>query len=296
MLSAELIAKVRRLEITSAKLVQEIFAGQYTSVFKGHGLEFSDIREYQWGDDIRAMHWKALARSGGEAFIKRFVEERQLTVMMAVDISGSQNFGSNRSSKREVVQDVAGLLTYMAMKNKDRAGLLMFTDRTELYLPARSGRGHALRILRELVACQPQSTQTDLKSAVRFLLQMTKKRSIVFLISDFLADIPEIELAILGKKHDVVAVTIEDPAERRLPALAARVRLQDAERPGFIRELDLRHQDDLDFLSRETQKKREALSAFLRRAGIDQLDLQTGKNFTDALAAFFRKRQEKNRR
>ncbi|MBI2069685.1 MAG: DUF58 domain-containing protein [Elusimicrobia bacterium] len=293
MLSADLLAKVRRLEITSAKLVEEIFAGQYLSVFKGRGIEFSDVRDYQWGDDIRAMHWRALARSGGKPYIKRFIEERQLTVVLAIDLSGSQDFGSKERAKRELVQDVAGLLAYMALKNKDRVGLFLFTDQTELFLPPRSGRSHALRIMRELVAFQPSSEKTDLRLGMRFLLQMIKKRSIVFLISDFLDTGFETELGILGKKHDVIAVSVDDPAEETLPVLPARVILEDAENPGLIGELDLRREDHLSYLSESTAQWKEEMREFFRRSGIDLLELSTDKDFTDALMAFFRRRQQK---
>ncbi|MBI4667911.1 MAG: DUF58 domain-containing protein [Elusimicrobia bacterium] len=293
MLSAELIAKVRRLEITSAKLVEEMFAGQYLSVFKGRGIEFSDVRDYQWGDDIRAMHWKAMARFAGKPFIKRFAEERQLTVILAVDVSGSQDFGSASRSKRDVIQDAAGLLTYMAMKNKDRAGLFLFSDRAELYLPARSGRFHALRILRELVAFQPSSAKTDILFGVKFLLQMIKKRSIIFLISDFLDSGFETELSILAKKHDVIAVSIEDPAEKELPSLPAKVRLEDAENSGSLGELDLRRKDWLELLSDENAKAKEQLQSYFDRAGMDHLELSTTGDLADALTAFFKKRRQK---
>lgn len=295
-LSADLIAKIRRLEITSAKLVEEMFAGKYQSVFKGRGIEFSDVRDYQWGDDIRAMHWKAMARFAGKPFIKRFTEERELTVILAVDVSGSQNFGSGERTKREIIQDVAGTLAYLAMKNKDRVGLLLFSDRTELYLPARGGRFHALRILRELVGFAPASQGTDIKIALTHLLQMVKKKAIVFLISDFWHSQDESdfskELAILAKKHDVIAVTVDDPAEAALADIPAIVSLEDPE-TGALHDFDLRRTDLREILGEETQRHQNQLDLLFKRCGIDRLELSTLSDFAEALIELFKKRERR---
>ncbi|MBI4368985.1 MAG: DUF58 domain-containing protein [Elusimicrobia bacterium] len=291
MISSELIAKVKRLEITSAKLVQEIFSGQYQSVFKGRGLEFSDLREYQWGDDIRAMHWRALARSGGRPYIKRFIEEREMTLVLAIDVSLSLEFGSGQNTKTQVAQDLGGILAYMALQNKDRIGLLMFSDRRELFLPPRGGRLHALRLMRELVAGAPSSPKTNIKLAAQFLLQGVKKRSVIFFMSDFIDQDFEKEFSILGKKHDLIAVTISDPIEEDLPSIPARLRLTDAEGNASIMELDLREKKFLGLLKQDNALKRQSLRDFLARSRIDHLELSTTRHFVDDLVLFFRKRE-----
>lgn len=292
MLSAQILARIRRLEIKSAKLVQEIFAGKYTSVFKGRGIEFSDVRDYQWGDDIRAMHWKAMARFAGKPFIKRFTEERELTVILAVDISGSLGFGSRDLAKREVAQDLGGLIAYLALQNKDRVGLLLFTDQIELYLPPKSRRTLALRIMRELVSCSPQSSGTNIKAALSFLLQTLKKRAIIFLISDFLGQDFEKELKILGRKHDLIAVTIADPLETTWPALPATLRLSDLENADIAWELNLRHAGALDSIKQEAEEQKESLRQLFSSCGAGHLELSTETDFTDALIAFFAKREK----
>ena len=293
MLTPEALAKIRRLEISSTKLVEEIFSGKYLSVFKGRGIEFSDIRGYQWGDDIRAMHWKAMARFAGEAFIKRFTDERQLTVVLAVDYSGSLNFGSKARAKKELLQDVAGLIAYLTLKNKDRVGLLAFTDQIELFLPPKSGRTHALRILRELVSFRATSTKTDLPAALTFIAKTIKKRAILFLISDFLGQGFEKQLSILAKKHDCIAISIEDPLETSLPTLPAKLAIEDSEDPDSELVVDLRQQAFLQAISENIKETKETLQTTFASYGIDHWKLSTDKNFVDALVKFFTAREAK---
>ncbi len=293
MLTPEALAKIRRLEITSKKLVEEMFSGKYLSVFKGRGIEFSDIRAYQWGDDIRAMHWKAMARFAGEAFIKRFTDERQLSVVLAVDWSGSLNFGSKTQAKKTMLQDVAGLITYLALKNKDRVGLVAFTDQIELFLPLKSGRMHALRILRELVSFRAKSAKTDLPGALSFIAKTIKKRAILFLISDFLGSGFQKQLSILAKKHDCIAISIEDPLETTLPSLPVKLALEDSEDPDSELTLDLRQGAYLQAISENIAETKEALETAFAAHGIDHLKLSTDKNFVDALVKFFVAREAK---
>lgn len=293
MLSAELLAKIRRLEIKSAKLVQEIFSGSYKSIFKGRGIEFSDIRDYQYGDDVRAMHWQALARFPDKPSLKRFSEERELTVIIAADLSGSLSFGSASHLKRDILAELSGVIAYMAMKNKDKVGLFLFTDKTELYLPPKSSRTHTLRLIRELVGFEPKSRGTDLKSALAFLLQTVKKRSIIFFASDFMGEDFEKEFSILARKHDLIAVSVSDPLERKIPQLPARLRLEDAENTGSVWELNLRDGDMLQEIGRQFEERRAYLAQLFKRNGVDHLKLTTETDFIDTLVNFFAKRERR---
>ncbi len=217
MLSTELIKKIHHIEIRTRRLVNDSYAGDYHSIFKGRGMEFDEVRPYQLGDEIRTIDWNVTARTG-EPHVKRYVEERELTVMLVVDASASENFGSIQRFKRELAAELTAVLSFAATTNNDKVGLMIFTDQIELYIPPRKGRRHVLRMIRELLAFEPKSRGTDIKMALDKVNQILKRRSIVFVISDFLSD-PESyrkELNITNKRHDVIAVDLNDPLEMKM--------------------------------------------------------------------------------
>ncbi|HUV27101.1 MAG TPA: DUF58 domain-containing protein, partial [Anaerolineales bacterium] len=207
MLTSELIKKIHRIEIRTRRLVNDSYAGEYHSIFKGRGMEFDEVRPYQMGDEIRSIDWNVTARTG-EPHVKRFVEERELTVMLVVDTSGSENFGSVNRFKRELAAELTAVLSFAATTNNDKVGLLIFTDRVELFIPPRKGRRHVLRLIRELLAFEPESRGTDIKLALDTVNQILKRRSIVFLVSDFLvpAESYQRELTVTNKRHDVISI------------------------------------------------------------------------------------------
>src|SRR5262245_1026883 len=219
---------VRRIEIRTNRLVSEGMGGEYKSVFKGRGMEFAEVREYVPGDDIRTIDWNVTARTGG-AFVKRFAEERELTLMLLVDVSGSGAFGSGDRSKTELAAEVSAVLAFAAIRNNDRVGAILFTDRVERYIPPRRGRRHVLAVVRDLLWHRPQSRGTDIAGALTFLSRVAVKRAIVFLISDFRADGFERALRLAHRKHDVIAIPVRDPREEALPPVGL-LSLEDAER------------------------------------------------------------------
>jgi uncharacterized protein (DUF58 family) len=218
MLPRELIKKIRRIEIVTARQAQNQLAGAYHSVFKGLGMAFSEVRQYQPGDDVRLIDWNVTARMQ-EPYIKLFVEEREMTVMLLVDASGSGQFGSREQAKREVAAEIAALLAFSAIKNNDRIGLVIFTDRIEKFVPPKKGRKHVLALITEILSFQPRSRGTDLRAGLEFLGKVARRRSVAFLVSDFIVDggVPEKALRIAQRKHDLVPVTITDPMEEDLP-------------------------------------------------------------------------------
>lgn len=237
MTTIDLMKKIRRLEIRTRHLVEDLFAGSYLSVFKGRGIEFDQVRKYEMGDDARSVDWNVTARMG-ELYVKRFVEERELTMLLAVDVSASNDFGTQGQFKRDAALEMTALLAFAAVRNNDKVGLLLFTDRVEKFIPPRKGRRHILRILRELLAFEPQGRGTDLGVALEYLNRAMKRRGIVVLVSDFQAE-PESyrqALNIAGKRHDVIAIDLRDPMESEI-ANVGLLALQDAE-TGEIVEVD----------------------------------------------------------
>ena len=230
MLTDELVAKVRRIEITTRQLVDDGLAGEYLSVFKGRGMEFDEVRQYVPGDDVRTIDWNVTARSG-EPYVKSYVEERELTVMLVVDVSRSGEFGTKNRFKRELAVELAGVLSIAATTNNDKVGLLLFSDRVELLIPPTKGRSHVLRLLRELLAFEPEGSGTDLRLALDTIFVLLKRRSIVFLVSDFLADPESYRQALLvtNQQHDVVAFDLSDPLEREMADVGV-IALEDAEK------------------------------------------------------------------
>ncbi|MBI2420277.1 MAG: DUF58 domain-containing protein [Ignavibacteriales bacterium] len=218
MAEKDIFKKVRELEIATRGLVNQVFSGEYHSVFKGRGMEFSEVREYQYGDDIRNIDWNVTARFG-HPFIKVFEEERELTVILVVDLSGSQNFGSSGKTKKQIAAELSAILAFSALKNNDKVGCILFTDTIEKFIPPRKKKGHILRIIKEILAFEPERTGTGIKQALEFLSSTIKKRSIVFLISDFLDDGYDQILKIIGRKHDLVGISLADEREYKMPSV-----------------------------------------------------------------------------
>jgi len=235
-ITPELLAQVRRLTIRSRKAVEEVFAGAYRSAFRGKGLEFSEVREYVPGDDVRSIDWNVTARHGNP-FVKRFDEERELTVVVALDLSGSLRFGSRKRTKRDAAAEAGALVALAASRNRDRVGLLLFTDRIELYLPPSKSRSRSLRIVRELVAFEPKGTGTDMNQALSFLGRVLRRRAVLFLISDWFADSFERPLNLLTRRHELVTIEVEDPLEESIPERGL-LHLRDLE-TGSTRVVDL---------------------------------------------------------
>ncbi|MCG9791853.1 DUF58 domain-containing protein [Flavobacterium algicola] len=223
----DLLKKVRKIEIKTRRLSDHIFSGEYHTSFKGRGMTFSEVRQYQYGDDIRAIDWNVTARYN-EAHVKVFEEERELTMMLMVDISGSEGFGSTKAFKKDIITEISATMAFSATQNNDKIGLILFTDQIELYIPPKKGRSHVLRIIRELIEFQPKSQKTDLAQALKFLSSTQKKKAIVFLMSDFMVSDYEHTLKIAGKKHDITGIRVYDVREETMPNLGI-VEMTDAE-------------------------------------------------------------------
>src|SRR4051794_28282581 len=288
--AAEVLKKIRALEIKTKGLVQTIFAGDYHSVFKGRGMNFEDVREYQPGDEIRAIDWNVTARMGN-AFVKKFTEERELTVVLVVDVSASGNFGSVSQSKRELAAEVACLLAFSAIRNNDKVGLLLFTDRVELFIPPKKGRSHTLRIIREILFFQPQGRRTEPALALDYLNKLITRRAVVFFISDFQAPDFSQALAVTGRRHDFIAIRVEDERERVFPNIGL-ITLEDAETGEQI-EINTANRTTRTKLSDTVQQYEIELSRVLRRNNIDSITLRTGEDYLPALRAFFKQREHR---
>ena len=288
----ELLAKVRKIEIRTRKLVEELTGGAWHSVYKGRGIEFAEVREYTPDDDVRDIDWNVTARTG-TPFIKRYAEERELTVILAVDASSSLLFGKPGSTKREEAAGIAALLALSAIRNNDKVGLLVFTDRTELWLPPKSGRKHVLRLVRELLAFEPESHGTDLGNAMDSLAKNLKRRSVIFLISDFITDLSfEKQLKILNMKHDLAAVRITDNLELALPGLAL-LSLKDAE-SGATAWFDGTSASAGKLFAENVREKRDSVSGIFQRSKVDVVDLICGEDPVVPLMNFFRRRRRRN--
>jgi uncharacterized protein (DUF58 family) len=317
MIPREILKKIRQIEIRTKRLVSESLAGHYHSVFKGQGMNFDEVREYQPGDDVRSIDWNVTARMN-HPFIKKFVEERELTVMLLVDLSGSGLFGSGEQSKRELAAEIASILAFSAIKNNDKVGLILFTSTVEKFIPPRKGRFHVLRVIREILFFEPEQRQTDLNAALQFLSRVTNQRSIVVVISDFLGQTEpsrtEIEahlrrrvvssdglrqasltsLRQAKRKHDVVAVQITDPFEMTLPNIG-RIVLKDAE-TGHVVEVDTGDARKRAAFASRQKKAHQELESLLGSAGIDGIQLRTDQPYISALSRFFETREKRRRR
>ncbi|MBL0939982.1 MAG: DUF58 domain-containing protein [Gemmatimonadaceae bacterium] len=287
---AEVLRQVRRIEVRTRRLVDSRFAGEYRSLFKGQGMEFAEVREYQPGDEVRSIDWNVSARMG-KPFVKRYVEERELTIMLALDLSGSARFGTRARFKHDLAIELAGVLSLAAVRNNDRVGLMLFTDHIEHALPARKGRKHALRLIRDLLTVEPTGRGTDMNVAVDHLMRLLPHRSVVFLASDFLTADAEKPLARLAQRHDVIAITLEDPAERALPDVGA-ARFEDPE-TGEIIEIDTSHPAVRASFARKVAETEDARRKLFGRLGLDEIIVHTEHGYVDALLAFFRARSRR---
>ncbi len=289
MLTKDLIAQVRKIEIRTRRIVDEITGGAYHSVFKGRGIEFSEVREYIPGDDVRDIDWNVTARMG-HPYIKKFVEERELTVILAVDISASGLFGSADRTKAERATEIAALLAFSAIRNNDKVGLLLFSDKVELYLPPRSGRIHGLRLIRELVAAEPGG-KTDINVALEHLMKVVNKRAVMFLLSDLICDNDyEKLLKIMNKRHDVISVRVLDPMELAWN-IGGGIMVEDAESGGMC--LFPGGGSERASYSDAATIMHEANAKVCKRAKVDMIDVRCGEDFVKPLVKFFDKRQKR---
>jgi uncharacterized protein (DUF58 family) len=293
MLTAETIRRIRRIQIRTSRLVTDLLAGQYHSAFKGRGMEFEEVRPYAVGDEIRSIDWNVSARLG-EPHVKVFREERELTVVLAVDLSGSLSFGSVGELKRELLAEIAGTLAYSAIRNSDKVALLAFTDRIELFVPPRKGPRHVLRIIRELLTLKPQGRRTDLPQGIEEVRRIFRRRGVVFLASDFLDEGWERPLRSLRRRHEVIPICVEDRREHTLPAIGL-LELADAESGDRV-VVDTSDPAIRRRYASLAAARRELQTDSFRRLGIEPIRVETGKSFIDPIAAHFRRREGRRRR
>ncbi len=290
MIPAELAQKIRYIQIFTSKTVNDVLAGEYHSVFKGQGMEFQEVRLYQPGDEIRSIDWNVTARTG-EPHVKRFVEERELSVLFLVDLSASGDFGSAGKLKNEVAAEICALLAFSAIKNNDKVGLVVFTDDIECFVPPAKGTSHVLRLIRDLLQFRPQRTRTSIAKAIDYLGRITRKRSVVFLVSDFLDDDFERPLRILARRHDVIAVSLSDPLEQKLPD-AGLVELEDAE-TGQLLQIDTGSSEIRTRYQALAAERRDRLRQIFHSMDVDQIDVTTNRDYIRDLVRFFRARERR---
>lgn len=300
MIPKEILKKVRKIEIRTKRLVNDVFAGEYHSVFQGRGMEFAEVREYQPGDDIRSIDWNVTARMG-EPYVKRFQEERELTVMFLIDASASGDFGTanpiekgeSPKTKRDLAAEICALLAFSAINNNDKVGLIFFTDDVEKYVPPKKGRQHVLRVIREVLYFEPRGKGSNIKSALEFFSKITHRRATAFLISDFMDSGYEKALRVANRKHDCVAIRITDPRELKLPNVGL-IELEDAE----TGELILVDTSDRQFRERYTTQnflRMEKTQQQFRKMKVDQIDIFTDKSYVEPLMKFFKLRERRFR-
>ena len=286
----ELLKKVRRIEIKTRGMVNQVFSGEYHSVFKGRGMEFSEVREYQFGDDIRSIDWNVSARFN-HPFVKVFEEERELTVMLVVDLSRSGEFGTGKQLKNEIAAEICAVLAFSAIKNNDKVGLILFTDRIEKFVPPKKGRFHILRIIRELISFSAQGTGTNIREALEYFNHVNKKRTIAFLISDFIDEGYDKILRIISKKHDVIAVEIADPREEQIPAVGL-MKLRDAE-TGKERWVDTANPAVRKSFEKFWQTRREARRSMFVRSKVDAIPIRIDRPYIKPIVDFFQRRERR---
>ena len=285
--ASELLKKVRRIEIKTRGLSRHIFAGEYHSAFKGRGIAFSEVREYQYGDDIRSIDWNVTARFN-HPYVKIFEEERELTVMLLVDVSGSGKFGTSRVYKRDMLTEVAAVLSFSAIFNNDKIGVIFFSDIVEKFIPPQKGRKHILRIIRELLDFSPKSNRTNLNEPLRYLTNVIKKRCTAFIISDFMAPSFEESLRIAANKHDVVALKIFDPAERSIPDIGM-VKVSDAE-TGREKWIDTSAGNARREYEKWWEEHLLLVKSIFNRCGVDSTEMSTGEDYVKPLIRLFKRR------
>jgi len=283
----ELLKKVRKIEIKTRRLSDHVFGGEYHSTFKGRGMTFSEVRQYQFGDDVRNIDWNVTARYN-EPFVKVFEEERELTLMLMVDISGSEFFGTQEQFKNEIITEIAATLAFSAMQNNDKTGLILFSDEIELYIPPKKGKSHVLRIIRELIEFKPKSNKTDIANALKFLSSVMKKKAIVFVLSDFIADNYRDTLKIASKKHDLTGIRIYDKAEENIPNLGM-VQMQDQE----TGELLLVNTGSKSVRNQYYSYHRERVDYFTEsftKSGAGALSTRVDESYVKKLLGYFKRR------
>ena len=290
MLTKELLKQVRQIEIRTKGLVNQVFSGEYHSVFKGRGMEFSEVREYQFGDDIRNIDWNVTARFG-HPFIKIFEEERELTVILMADLSGSLIFGSVDKTKQQIAAEISAILAFSALKNNDKVGLILFTDKIEKFVPPRKGRKHVLRIIREVLSFEPEGKSTNLKAALEYMNNAIKRRSIVFLLSDFMDTGYEKILRIVGKRHDLIGMVLNDKREDEIPDMGL-VKFTDAE-TGIERWIDTGDKQTRFLFKKMRERDREDLQSLFLSSRLDSVEIDTGQNYIKPLVRFFRMRERR---
>lgn len=290
MLTKELLKQVRQIEIRTKGLVNQVFSGEYHSVFKGRGMEFSEVREYQFGDDIRNIDWNVTARFG-HPYIKIFEEERELTVILMVDLSGSLMFGSANKTKQRVAAELSAILAFSALKNNDKVGLILFTNKIEKFVPPRKGRKHVLRIIREVLSFEPEGKSTNLRGALEYMNNAIKKKSIAFLISDFIDDGYEKILRIVGRKHDLIGIVLDDKREKEIPNIGL-IKLTDSE-TGTERWIDTSSRRVRDMMFSEHKEKEKVRNSIFIRSGLDKIEVTAGSNYITPLVQFFRRREKR---
>jgi uncharacterized protein (DUF58 family) len=288
----EILKKVKRIEITTRGLVNDVFSGEYHSVFRGRGMEFAEVREYQIGDDIRTIDWNVTARQG-HPFVKVFEEERELTVMLLVDVSSSGEFGTFEQMKGEIAAEICALLAFSAIKNNDKVGLIIFSDQVEKFVAPKKGKSHVLRVIREILYHEPQGTQTNIAEALEFLSRVTRRRSVVFLVSDFMSSGYEKALQIANKRHDIVSVTISDPREIDLPNVGF-IELEDAE-TGETFLVDTSSLDVRKEFAAATNTAVLEREKLFRSLNVDYIDIRTDQSYIEPLIRFFRMRAKRFR-
>jgi len=286
----EVLKKIRRIEIRTRRIVNDLFSGEYHSVFKGQGMEFDEVREYQPGDDIRSIDWNVTARMD-HPYVKRYMEERELIVMFLLDVSASGRFGSGYQTKIDTAAEICALLAFSAIQNNDKVGAVTFTDDIEQYIPPEKGRKHVLHVIRELLFQEPKGRRTDIGQAISFLMRVLKRRAIVFLISDFYSPDFSRPMAMAARKFDLVALKIADPREEQL-AGSGLLRVWDQEL-GVERVVDLGRRGAKEAFARHVAEQDEALSALFRRYGVDSVDIDTNSDYIRPLSVFFRSRAKR---
>ena len=290
--ASELLKKVRKIEIKTKGLSRNIFAGEYHSAFKGRGMAFSEVREYQFGDDIRNIDWNVTARYG-HPFIKIFEEERELTVMLLVDVSGSRDFGTIERMKKNVIVELAAIISFSAISNNDKIGVIFFSDRIEKFIPPQKGRSHTLRIISELLEFEPVSRKTDISVALRYLTNALKRRVTAFVISDFMDNLPSLEqsLSIANNKHDMIGLRIYDERETFLPSVGM-IKLKDAE-TGEYMWVDTSSKTVRETYNRHWTEKNKQLDNLLKKTGFDYANISTREDYVKSLMTLFKKREHK---
>ncbi len=297
--AAEILGRVRRMEVRTNRLVDDSLAGRYASVFKGRGMDFDRVRNYVPGDDVRTIDWNVTARTG-DPHVKLFTEERELTIMLLIDVSASSDFGSVVDSKRELAAEAAGVLAASAIRNRDKVGLILFSDEVELYIPPGKGRMHIMRLIRETLFYQPKKRGTDISKALDYANQVIHRKSVFFLVSDFCLGAPfeerlnhlRTKLQVTNRRHDVIAVSVTDPREETLPDVG-RICIEDSE-SGQVVEIDTGSAKVREAFEKQSRERRERTATRIRSLGIDLLQFTNGENWMPALMAFFQSRRQRS--